>query len=165
MPKVLIAYASRTGQTQNIAELIAEGVRFTGVEAKVLDAKALPNAEDFAGYDAYVFGSATYHGEMMQAMKTLLFLAAQVNLEGKVGGSFGSYGWSGEAADRIYDTMQRRYWVRLKRLRCGGAPDGGITVAIGNKIGGNEPRRAWPLYWLFKRVNDWVSLRGHAKIN
>lgn len=106
MPKVLIAYATRTGQTQNIAELIAEGVRFTGVEAKVVDCKALSNQEDLADYEAYVFGSATYHGEMMQAMKTLLFLAAKVNLEGKVGGSFGSYGWSGEAADRIYDTMQ-----------------------------------------------------------
>ena len=52
MPKVLITYATLSGQTQNIAELIAEGVRFTGAEAKVLDAKALPNPEDLAGYDA-----------------------------------------------------------------------------------------------------------------
>jgi flavorubredoxin len=145
MPKVLIAYATRTGQTQNIAELIAEGVRFTGVEAKVLDAKALPNAEDFAGYDAYVFGSATYHGEMMQAMKTLLFLAAQVNLEGKVGGSFGSYGWSGEAADRIYDTMHNVFKMdmvgtplRLKSAALQGALQMAQDYgrAIGNKIGG-----------------------------
>ena len=145
MPKVLITYATRTGQTQNIAELIAEGVRFTGVEAKVLDAKALPNAEDFAGYDAYVFGSATYHGEMMQAMKTLLFLAAQVNLEGKVGGSFGSYGWSGEAADRIYDTMHNVFKMdmvgaplRLKSAALQGALQMAQDYgrAIGNKIGG-----------------------------
>jgi flavorubredoxin len=145
MPKVLIAYATRTGQTQNIAELIAEGVRFTGVEAKVLDAKALPNPEDLAGYDAYVFGSATYHGEMMQSMKTLLFLAAQVNLEGKVGGSFGSYGWSGEAADRIYDTMQNVFKMdmvgtplRLKSAALQGALQMAQDYgrAIGNKIGG-----------------------------
>jgi flavorubredoxin len=145
MPKVLIAYASRTGQTQNIAELIAEGVRFTGVEAKVLDVKALPNPEDLAGYDAYVFGSATYHGEMMQAMKTLLFLAAQVNLEGKVGGSFGSYGWSGEAADRIYDTMKNVFKMdmvgtplRLKSAALQGALQMAQDYgrAIGKKIGG-----------------------------
>jgi flavorubredoxin len=43
---------------------------------------------------------------MMQAMKTLLFLAAKLDLEGKVGASFGAFGWSGEAPDRIYDTMQ-----------------------------------------------------------
>ncbi len=145
MPKVLIAYATRTGQTQNIAELIAEGVRFTGSEAKVSDAKALANPEDLAGYDGYVFGSATYHGEMMQAMKTMLFLAARVNLEGKTGGSFGSYGWSGEAADRIYDTMQNVFMMdmvgsplRLKSALLQGALQMAQDYgrAIGNKIGG-----------------------------
>jgi NAD(P)H dehydrogenase (quinone) len=145
MPKVLIAYATRTGQTQDIAELIAEGVRFTGAEAKVVDVKALSSQEDLAGYEAYVFGSATYHGEMMQAMKTLLFLAAQANLEGKVGGSFGSYGWSGEAADRIYDTMQNVFKMdmvgtplRLKSALLQGALQMAQDYgrAIGKKIGG-----------------------------
>ena len=59
-----------------------------------------------AGYDGYVFGSPTYHGEMMQAMKTLLFLAEKSDLATKVGGSFGAFGWSGEAPGRIYDTMK-----------------------------------------------------------
>lgn len=145
MPKALIAYATRTGQTQDIAELIAEGVRFTGAEAKVSDAKALANPEDIAGYDAYVFGSATYHGEMMQSMKTLLFLAARANLEGKAGGAFGSYGWSGEAADRIYDTMQNVFNMdmvgtplRLKSALLQGALQMAQDYgrAIGNKIAG-----------------------------
>ena len=39
-------------------------------------------------------------------MKTLLFLAEKASLEGKPGGAFGSFRWSGEAPDRIYDTMQ-----------------------------------------------------------
>ncbi len=150
MPKVLIAYASRTGQTKNIAELIAEGVRFTGVEAKVfdanaLDAKFLIHPEDFADYDAYIFGSPTYHGEMMQAMKTLLFLAAQINVEGKTGGSFGAYGWSGEAADRIYDTMQNVFRMdmvgsplKLKSASLQGALQMAQDYgrAVGRKVGG-----------------------------
>lgn len=106
MPKALIVYATRSGQTQDIAELVGEGIRFTGCEAKVVNATELQKAEQLEGYDAYVFGSATYHGEMMQAMKTLLFLVAKLNLEGKIGGSFGAFGWSGEAPDRIYDTMK-----------------------------------------------------------
>ena len=106
MPKALIVYAGRTGQTQNIADLIAEGIRFTGAEAKVAGANEVKKEEDLDGYDAYVFGSATYHGEMMKSMKTLLFLADNLNLEGKVGGSFGAFGWSGEAPDRIYETMK-----------------------------------------------------------
>ncbi|MBI5249744.1 MAG: FprA family A-type flavoprotein [Desulfomonile tiedjei] len=106
MAKALVIFTSRTGQTQNIAEFIAEGIRFCGVDAKVANANQVQKEEDLQGYDAYVFGSATYHGEMMQAMKTVLFLAAKLALEGKVGGAFGAFGWSGEAPDRIYETME-----------------------------------------------------------
>jgi flavorubredoxin len=106
MAKALIVFATRSGQTQNIADLVAEGIRFSGADAKVMSATQLTKQEELEGYDAYVFGSATYHGEMMQAMKTLLFLVAKLDVDGKVGGSFGAFGWSGEAPDRIYDTMQ-----------------------------------------------------------
>lgn len=106
MPRALVAYATRTGDTQDMANYVAEGIRFSGVEAKVVNASEIRTEEDLTGYDAYVFGSATYHGEMMQAMKTLLFLAAKLDLSGKTGGSFGAYGWSGEAPERIYETMR-----------------------------------------------------------
>jgi flavorubredoxin len=68
---------------------------------------------DLQGYDAYVFGSPTYHGEMLQSMKTLLFLAEKAGLEGKVGGSFGAFGWSCEAPDRIYDTMRNIFKMSM----------------------------------------------------
>lgn len=106
MAKALIVYATRTGETQTIADLIAEGVRFSGHEADVLGVKEIKNESELDGYDGYVFGSSTYHGEMLQGMKTFLFLAENANLEGKVGGAFGSFGWSGEANDRIFDTMK-----------------------------------------------------------
>ncbi|MCX8012501.1 MAG: NAD(P)H-dependent oxidoreductase, partial [Desulfobacterota bacterium] len=69
--------------------------------------------EHLRGYDGYVFGSPTYHGEMMGDMKTLLFLAEQADLKGKIGGAFGSYGWSGEAPDRIYQTMQNIFNMQM----------------------------------------------------
>jgi flavorubredoxin len=106
MPKALIVYATRTGATQQIADLIAEGIRFSGHEAEVVDTKNIKSEADLKGFDAYVFGSSTYHGEMLQAMKTFLFIAEKANLEGKPGGAFGSFGWSGEANDRIFDTMK-----------------------------------------------------------
>lgn len=113
MARALVVYATRTGQTQNIADYIAEGIRFTGSEAKVVGAADIKKEEDLEGYDAYVFGSATYHGEMMQAMKTMLFLAAKMDLKGKTGGSFGAFGWSGEALDRIYETMQNIFQMDM----------------------------------------------------
>jgi len=106
MAKAIIVYATRTGETQQIGELIAEGIRFGGHQAESVGVKTIKNEADLEGYDAYVFGSATYHGEMLQGMKTFLFIAEKANLEGKVGGAFGSFGWSGEANDRIFETMK-----------------------------------------------------------
>ena len=68
---------------------------------------------DPAGYDAVVLGGATYHGDMMQPMKTLLFALEKSNLEGKVGASFGAFGWSGEAPGRIYDTMKHIFKMEM----------------------------------------------------
>jgi flavorubredoxin len=144
MAKALLVYTTRTGETRNIAELIAEGIRFTGAEATVANVTEIKKEADLEGYDAYVFGSATYHGEMMQGMKTMLFLAEKVNLEGKTGGSFGAFGWSGEAPGRIFDTMTNIFKMdmvsgplRLKSASLGGgtqmAQDYGRE--IGNKLG------------------------------
>lgn len=106
MGKALVVYSSRKGATKSIAELIAEGLRFEGWEAQTTDVNNVKKESDLQGFDAYVFGSATYHGEMMQAMKTMLFLAEKTKLNGKIGGAFGAYGWSGEAPERIFNTMK-----------------------------------------------------------
>ncbi|UCG67112.1 MAG: FprA family A-type flavoprotein [Deltaproteobacteria bacterium] len=140
MAQALVVYSTRTGQTKKIAELIAEGIRFGGVEAKVVSVHEIKKESDLDGYDGYVFGSATYHGEMMQGMKTLLFLAEKAGLGGKPGGSFGAFGWSGEAPDRIYDTMKNVFNMdmvsgplRLKSADLGG----GIQMAqdYGREVG------------------------------
>ena len=106
MGKALVVYASRSNETKRIADLIAEGIRIQGSEASVVNATGMKKVDGLEGYDAYIFGSATYHGEMMQAMKTMLFLGDKTGLEGKVGGAFGAFGWSGEAPGRIFDTMK-----------------------------------------------------------
>lgn len=106
MSKALIVYATLGGATRAIADLIAQGVRRMGCDAEVVNASEIKKEEDLAGYDAYVFGSATYHGQMIQPMKTLLFLSTKINLEGLPGGAFGAFGWSGEAPGRIYETMK-----------------------------------------------------------
>lgn len=140
MAKVLIVYATRTGETQQIAELIGEGVRFAGHQAEVVDAKKIKNESDLDNYDAYAFGSSTYHGEMLPAMKTFLFIAEKANLANKPGGAFGAFGWSGEANDRIFNTMKHVFkmdtvadTLRLKSSSLGGglrmAQDYGREIA------------------------------------
>lgn len=106
MKKVLIAYASRTGKTEKIAEYIAEGVRFSGNEAVLKKISDVKSEKDLEGYDGYVFGCPTYHRDMTAGMKTFLFQAEKVNLLGKMGGAFGSYTHSGESAQMVFDTME-----------------------------------------------------------
>ncbi len=145
MGKALVVYTTRTGETKDIADLIAEGIRMSGAEAEVVNSTQIKKEEELAGYDAYVFGSATYHGQMMQGMKTLLFLAEKAKLEGKIGASFGAFGWSGEAPDRIYETMKNIFKMEMVRgpLRLKSASlGGGKTMAqdygkeIGKKLAG-----------------------------
>ncbi len=140
MGKALIVFSTRTGETKNMAELIAEGLRMEGAEVRVANVTEIKKETDLSGYDAYAFGSATYHGEMMQTMKTMLFMAEKANLEGKVGGAFGAFGWSGEAPDRIFDTMKNIFKMemvsgplRLKSTSLGG----GVQMAqeYGKQIG------------------------------
>jgi len=132
MAKILIVCATRTGETLRIGELIAEGIRLSGHEANVMNVNAIKKEADLQGYDGLAFGSATYHGDMIQGMKTMLFLAEKAGLEGKVGGAFGAFGWSGEAPDRIFDTMKNIFKMnmvggplRLKASSLGG----GIQMA------------------------------------
>lgn len=140
MAKVLIVCESRTGETTKIGDLIAEGIRFSGHEAVLVKTKDIKKESELESYDAIVLGSATYHGDMMQGMKTFLFLCEKAPLEGKIGGSFGAFGWSGEAPDRIFDTMKNIYKMdmvkgplRLKSSSLGGgmqmAQDYGREIA------------------------------------
>ncbi|MFH2058735.1 MAG: flavodoxin domain-containing protein [Pseudomonadota bacterium] len=113
MGKVLIIYATRTDETKGIADLIGEGVRLAGQEAEVKKTSEIKSEEDIKGYDGYVFGSSTYHGEMITSMKQILFISERAELEGKPGGAFGAYGWSGEAPGRIYDTMEHIFKMKM----------------------------------------------------
>ncbi|WDP89134.1 MAG: FprA family A-type flavoprotein [Desulfobacter sp.] len=113
MGSVLIVYATRSEETKGIADLIAEGVRISGHDAVIRRVSEIKSEEDLNGYDAYIFGSPTYHGEMITSMKQLLFIAERAEMEGKPGGAFGSYGWSGEAAGRIFDTMEHIFKMKM----------------------------------------------------
>ena len=113
MGKILIVYASRSNETKGIADLIAEGIRVSGHKVDVKKTNEIKNEEDLMGYDGYAFGSATYHGEMITSMKQILFMAERAELKDKPGGAFGAYGWSGEAAGRIFDTMEHIYGMKM----------------------------------------------------
>src|SRR5512136_1961664 len=97
MKKILVAYDSRTGKTETMAEYVAEGIRISGHQADLKRITAIKTEKELQGYDGYIFGSPTYHRDMIGTMKTFLFLVQKANLKDKAGGAFGSYTHSGDA--------------------------------------------------------------------
>ncbi|WP_242445802.1 hypothetical protein [Chromatium okenii] len=51
--------------------------------------------------DALVFGSPTINGDAVKPIWDLLSSLAVIDLKGKLGAAFGSYGWTGEAVRMI----------------------------------------------------------------
>lgn len=116
MKKALIAYHSRTGKTEMMADYIAEGLRIAGIEVVLKKISEIDNELDIVGFDAYVFGCPTYHKDITGGMKQFLFKAELANLTGKIGGAFGSHTHSGESAPMIYDTMMHVFKMDMTTL-------------------------------------------------
>lgn len=60
---VLVAYASKHGSTQGIAERITEKLRQMGKEA---EARSVDTVKDPGSYEAFVIGSAIYYGTWLK---------------------------------------------------------------------------------------------------
>jgi flavorubredoxin len=109
MPKILVLYYSRTGNTKKMAEAVAEGAKTVqGVQVEV---SYYVSVEELSGYDAVLAGVPTYHHDMTVDIKRLFEDAAEkgVSLKGKIGAAFGSYGWSGEAPRLVLEIMRNRF--------------------------------------------------------
>ena len=91
MKRVLIVYYSSSGKTEMMAEYIAEGVRFSGHQAAMKKMGEIQDSTELAGYDGYLFGAPTFSLDVPEPVKKFLTQAEQENLEGKLGGAFGSY--------------------------------------------------------------------------
>lgn len=63
MSTILVAYASKHGATQGIADRIAEKRVASGHEARAQNVEAV---QDLADYDAFVIGSAAYMGSWLK---------------------------------------------------------------------------------------------------
>lgn len=92
MKKILVAYYSRTGNTEKMAHLVAEGAKSeSGVEVEVRDIASLP-AEEALKYDGIIIGSPTYYGSMAFEVKKFFDDSVKFHgkLKGKAGGAFSS---------------------------------------------------------------------------
>ena len=91
MQKVLVAYFSTSGKTAEMADFIAEGIRFNGIQTIVKNINEINNPHDIEGYDGYIIGSPTFSLDMPAPVKAFLALLKNVPVDAKLSGAFGPY--------------------------------------------------------------------------
>jgi flavorubredoxin len=107
---LIIFYMSSYGNTARMAEAIYNGAdEIDGVRVSLYDlegGEVDPFVDLIEEADALLFGSPTINGDAVKPVWDLLSSLAVVNLKGKLGAAFGSYGWSGEAVRMVEDRMR-----------------------------------------------------------
>ncbi|TDT52065.1 FprA family A-type flavoprotein [Fonticella tunisiensis] len=107
--KALILFSSMTGNTAKIAQYISQGLNDMGVETNVINTKnadlesILSLAEKS---DAIIVGSSTKYADMIGNIEDTLKEILKLDLRGKIGAAFGSFGWSGEAVEILNDYIR-----------------------------------------------------------
>ena len=91
MADVLVIYDSGTGNTEKMADAVADGVENGGGEVETRRVRDT-EPEEMLDYDAVVIGSPTYYGQMSGPLKQFFddSVTYQGQLSGTVGAAFSS---------------------------------------------------------------------------
>jgi NADH oxidase (H2O-forming) len=107
---LLIFYISSYGNTRRMAEAIYEGaMSIEHVRVSLYDlegSEIAPFVDLIEGADGLIFGTPTINGDAVKPVWDLLSSLAVVNLKSKLGGVFGSYGWTGEGVKMVEDRLR-----------------------------------------------------------
>ncbi len=108
--RILITYVSAYGYTKEAAELIASGIDESGeLITEVLDIETI-EAEELESKlieaDGILVGSPTINQNTLLPVYKLFSLINPLRDKGKLGGAFGSYGWSGESPKIILENLR-----------------------------------------------------------
>jgi NAD(P)H dehydrogenase (quinone) len=91
MAKGIVIYYSRSGNTKQMAEIVAKAMNDAGLNTICKSVESV-QAEELFDYDAIVIGSPTYYGQMASPIKQLIddLVSRHGELDGKIGGAFSS---------------------------------------------------------------------------
>jgi flavorubredoxin len=107
---LLVFYLSAYGSTRAMAESLAAGAEEAGgVRVSLYDiegGEVSPFVDLIEEADGLAFGSPTINGDAVKPVWDLLSSLTAVNVKGKLGAAFGSYGWSGEAVPMVEDRLR-----------------------------------------------------------
>lgn len=124
MSKVAVVYWSGSGNTEAMADKVAEGAKAAGAEVEVISADDFAGT-DIEGFDGVAFGCPAMGDEELEdSVFQPVFEACEAKLAGKKVALFGSYGWGdGE-------------WMRSWEEKC---QNDGVALAIDSVICNEDP--------------------------
>jgi flavorubredoxin len=107
---ILIAYVSAYGYTKEAAEYVAEGIREAeNINTEIIDIEdiSLEILESkIITADGILIGSPTINQNTLLPVYKLFSQINPIRDKGKLGGAFGSYGWSGESPRIILENLR-----------------------------------------------------------
>ena len=123
MSKIIVAYWSQSGNTESMANAVAEGIKEAGKEADVLPVSVV-STDELKAADAFALGCPAMGAEVLEEGEMEPFVT---EVEGFAAGKkialFGSYGWG--------DGQWMRDWE--ERMSAAGA-----TVVTGEGVIAHE---------------------------
>lgn len=107
---LLIFYISSYGNTRRMAEAIYQGAtQVADVRVSLYDlegGEVAPFVDLIEEADGLILGTPTINGDAVKPIWDLLSSLTVVNLKSKLGGVFGSYGWTGEGVRLVEDRLR-----------------------------------------------------------
>ncbi len=113
-PGVTLIYGSMYGNTLEMMEAVAEGVKSSGcANLEILDASRVHLSfllSEAWRREGLIVGAPTYDARIFPTVDRFLKLAKKKKLRNRVAGVFGSFGWSGGAAKRMKKIVEEQDW-------------------------------------------------------
>ena len=125
MKKTLVIYWSGTGNTEAMANAVADGMKAAGADVTVWTVDDV-RAEAVAEFDAAALGCPAMGAEVLEETEfEPMYQAIKASLAGKQVGLFGSYGWGDGEWMRDWENDVKAAGAELVRegVICCEAPD------------------------------------------
>jgi flavorubredoxin len=107
--KAVVVYDTMWNSTKAMAETIADGISSQGVAVKPIHIRSSHRSDimtEVLDAKAVIIGSPTLNNQMFPTVADILTYMKGLKPLNKIGGAFGSYGWSGEAAQLIRKELE-----------------------------------------------------------
>ena len=131
MSKIAVVYWSGTGNTEQMANAVAEGAKEAGAEVSTLTADQF-SAAKVAEFDAIAFGCPAMGAEQLEESEfEPMCQGLRGSLSGNPVGLFGSYGWGDGEWIRTWAEDAEAAGARLvvEPVMANGSPDGDAETA------------------------------------